>query len=77
MATVTFNIPYEVAEAFNKVFGNQDKDAVIAKLMRRAVDEHHLPKRHEQLFRKLTNARSRRPTATAEQISNARTSGRS
>jgi metal-responsive CopG/Arc/MetJ family transcriptional regulator len=77
MATVNFSVPDEVKEAFDKTFGDQNKSAVIAKLMRRAVDEHQLQKRREQLFRQLTNARARRPTATADQIAKARSSGRS
>jgi hypothetical protein len=39
MATVNFSVPDEVKEAFNQAFEGQNKSAIIAGLMRRAVDE--------------------------------------
>jgi metal-responsive CopG/Arc/MetJ family transcriptional regulator len=77
MATVNFSVPDEVKETFDKTFGDQNKSAIIADLMRRAVREHQLQIRREQLFRQLTSARARRASATAEQISKVRASGRS
>jgi len=77
MATVNFSVPDEVKETFDKTFGDQNKSAIIADLMRRAVREHQLQIRREQLFRQLTRARVRRASATAEQISKVLASGRS
>jgi metal-responsive CopG/Arc/MetJ family transcriptional regulator len=62
MATVNFSVPDDVKETFDKAFGDQNKSAIIADLMRRAVREHELQKRREELFRQLSSARSRRPT---------------
>jgi metal-responsive CopG/Arc/MetJ family transcriptional regulator len=76
MATVNFSVPDDVKEAFDKTFGGQNKSAIIADLMRRAVRDHHLQKRRENLFRQLTAARSRRPTLTAAELQKARTAGR-
>lgn len=38
MATVTFSVPDEVNDAFNATFSDVDKSAVIANLMREAVE---------------------------------------
>jgi hypothetical protein len=76
MATVNFSVPDEVKEAFDKAFGDQNKSAVIAQLMRRAVREQQLQKRRDQLFRQLTNGRSHRPSLTNEQVHEARIKGR-
>jgi hypothetical protein len=77
VATVNFSVPDEVKEAFDKTFGDQNKSAVVADLMRRAVREHQLQKRREQLFRQLSATRSRRPHVSNAQIQKARASNRS
>ncbi len=76
MATVNFSVPDEVKERFDRAFGDQNKSAIIADLMRRAVDELELRKRRERLFRDLTSARSRRRQRTREDIENAREAAR-
>jgi hypothetical protein len=77
MATVNFSVPDEVKEAFDQVFGDQNKSAVLAELMRRAVREHQLQKNREQLFRQLSNSRACRSSVSNDQIKKARTAGRS
>jgi hypothetical protein len=76
MATVSFTIPEEVKEAFDKAFADDDKDAIIADLMRRAVRDHHLHKRRETLFRQLTNDRALRPTLSTAELQKIRSAGR-
>ncbi|HEY2677425.1 MAG TPA: hypothetical protein VGI65_10695 [Steroidobacteraceae bacterium] len=76
MATVNFSVPDDVKVAFDRAFGGQNKSAVVADLMRRAVREQQLQKRRELLFRQLTSARSRRKAVAAETIQNARIAGR-
>jgi len=76
MATVNFSVPDEVKDAFDKAFGDQNKSAVIADLMRRAVREQQLEKRREQLFHQLSSGRARRPSFTNEQVHKARITGR-
>jgi hypothetical protein len=53
MATVNFSVPEEVKVAFDAAFGGQNKSAVIAGLMRRAIDENARTARREQLFQSL------------------------
>jgi hypothetical protein len=76
MATVNFSVPDDVKAEFDKAFGDQNKSAVIAELMRGAVREQRLQKRRERLFRELTNLRPRRATAKDTEIEAARTLSR-
>jgi hypothetical protein len=76
MATVNFSVPDEVKAAFDRAFAGQNKSALIAELMRRAVRDSELSERREQLFRQLSNARVRRGAASSERIRAARDTGR-
>jgi hypothetical protein len=77
MATVNFSVPEDVKKAFDRAFKNRNKSAVIADLMRRAVADEERRAQRAELFRQLTERRSRRPSATGAQARAARTAGRS
>jgi metal-responsive CopG/Arc/MetJ family transcriptional regulator len=77
MATVNFSVPDEVKAEFDKVFGDQNKSAVIADLMRAAIAEAKRRKQREILFRTLTQRRTQRPSLTDKEIRALRTAGRS
>ena len=74
MATVNFSVPDDVKAEFDKTFGGQNKSAVIADLMRKAVADAKLRKRRMDVFRALT--RRRRPKLSDAQIRASRTTGR-
>lgn len=76
MATVNFSVPDEIKKAFDQVFKGQNKSAVIADFMRKAVDETKQRKRREGIFRLLTQRRSERPSASSEAVRAARILGR-
>lgn len=76
MATVNFSVPDDVKAAFDKTFKGQNKSAVIAELMRKAVNESKQRKRREEIFRLLTQRRSQRPSLSDKEIRAARVSGR-
>jgi metal-responsive CopG/Arc/MetJ family transcriptional regulator len=76
MATVNFSVPDDIKAEFDKVFGSQNKSAVIADLMRRAIAEVRQRKRREDIFRILTQRRRQRPLLSDEQIRISRTAGR-
>jgi hypothetical protein len=76
MATVNFSVPDEIKAEFDRVFGGQNKSAVIAKLMQQAIADVTRRARREKLFHSLTQRRKQRPTASNEQIHATRTSGR-
>ena len=77
MATVNFSVPDDVKQAFDSAFRDQNKSAVIAGLMRRAVIEAGRQKQREELFRQLTEKKRQRPSASNAAIRTARTAGRS
>lgn len=76
MAIVNFSVPDDVKKAFDKTFKGQNKSAVIAELMRRAVTEAERTKRRAELFRRLTDDRRRRPNIGEEAVRRARAAGR-
>jgi hypothetical protein len=77
MATVNFSVPDDVKAEFDKTFGGQNKSAVIADLMRKAVADAKLRKRRIDVFRTLTQRRTERPSLSDAQIRISRNSGRS
>jgi hypothetical protein len=76
MATVNFSVLDEVKAEFDKAFGDQNKNSIIAELMRRPVRERQLQIRRERLFRKLSSTRTRRPSLTSEEVRSARAAER-
>ena len=76
MATVNFSVPDEVKAAFDKAFSEQNKSAIVADLMRRAVRESVQRRRREQLFQQLSADRSRRPAASGVTMKKARNADR-
>lgn len=76
MATVNFSVPDDVKNEFDRVFGNQNKSAVIADLMRLAVAEEKRRKQRMTIFRKLTRLRAERPPLSDASARMSRTSGR-
>ena len=76
MATVNFSVPDDIKAEFDRAFGGQNKSAVIADLMRKAVAEVKRRKRREDIFRTLTQRRTERPSISDAQIRASRTIGR-
>ncbi len=76
MATVKFSVPDDVKSAFDKTFGDQNKSAIVAELMQRAVREQQLHLRREKLFHKLSVSRPARSSVSSKQIHKARVAER-
>ena len=76
MATVNFSVPDDVRDAFNEAFKGRNKSAIIAELMREAVDRFHRRRRsHEAIERILERRRDRQPRSD-DDIRSARRTGR-
>lgn len=60
MATVNFSVPEQVKEAFNAAFAGQNKSAIVADLMREAVEREARRLRSQQAIERIL---SRRPKA--------------
>jgi metal-responsive CopG/Arc/MetJ family transcriptional regulator len=76
MATVNFSVPDELKAEFDRVFTGQNKSALIAELMRKAVADNARRARREELFRRLTERRGQRPSVSGRKTRAARVSGR-
>ena len=77
MATVNFNVPDDVKEAFNEAFEGRNKSAVIADLMREAVERVWSGQRSREAIGRILERRRGRPALSDEEIRAARLDGRS
>ncbi|RME33365.1 MAG: hypothetical protein D6786_07950 [Gammaproteobacteria bacterium] len=76
MATVNYSVPDEVKEAFNRAFAGENKSAIIARLMRQAVEEKERAKLRREAVKQILELRKRAPAVTDEDIRAAREEGR-
>ena len=76
MPTVNFSVPEDVKEAFNATFEGQNKSAVIADLMREAVERAHSKQRSKDAYLRILARRQHAPTITEAQFRAAREEGR-
>lgn len=76
MATVNFSVPDEVRDEFNEAFADENKSAIIARLMQEAVEERRRQKRRQAAIEHLLQLREDMPGMTEEEIRAAREEGR-
>jgi hypothetical protein len=72
MATMNFSIPDDIKEAFNKAFEGENKSAVVAGLLRKAVEEKERKRRLADLVERLRRIRADSNPMTDEEIRRAR-----
>ena len=76
MSTVNFSVPEEVKQAFDAAFSGRNKSAIIAGLMREAVDRDLRRQRGESAYLSIVRRRKRAPSITEKQLLAAREKGR-
>ena len=76
MATVNFSVPEEVKRAFNETFKDQNKSAIIADLMREAVERTQHQQRQTEAIDRILERRKHAPPITEEEFCAAREEGR-
>lgn len=76
MATVNFSIPDDLKTAFNETFEGYNKSAVVAALMREAIDREKAGRESKAAVGRILARRWRAPAVTQEQIRAARLNGR-
>jgi metal-responsive CopG/Arc/MetJ family transcriptional regulator len=76
MSTVNFSVPEDVKRSFDETFRGQNKSAIIAALMREAVERAERKQRHHRAIARILKRRKRAPQVTAEDIRVAREVGR-
>jgi hypothetical protein len=72
MATMNFSIPDDVKEAFNKEFDGENKSAVVADLMRKAVEDRERRKRSSDFVERMRRIRASGRPVTDDEIRRAR-----
>ena len=76
MSTVNFSVPEEVKQAFNETFQGQNKSAIIADLMREAVERAERKLGHHRAIARILERRKNAPTVSEEEIRASREDGR-
>ena len=76
MATVNYSVPDKVKAAFNEAFAEENKSAVIAQLMRQAIEEHHRQRRRAKAIDRLFALRRKAKPMSRKAIQAARVKGR-
>jgi hypothetical protein len=72
MATMNFSIPDDVKEAFNRAFEGENKSAIVAALLRGAVEDKERKRRAAGLVERLREIRARSRILTDDDIRRAR-----
>lgn len=72
MATVNFSVPEEVKAAFNEAFAGENKSAVIAELMRSAVEAREVQRRRARAIDELLGLRDGQEPFVAGEVEGAR-----
>ena len=76
MATVNFSVPDDVRDAFNEAFKDRNKSAIIADLMREAVDRFRRRQRSHEAIRRILDRRRDRQPLSDDDIRSTRHAGR-
>lgn len=76
MATVNFSVPDEIKEAFQETFANENRSAIIARLMQEAVEDRRRQERQAAAIDALLDLRRKQRPASDEEIARARKAGR-
>ena len=76
MATVNFSVPDDVRDAFNETFKDRNKSAIVAELMREAVDRFRRRKRSHRAIERILERRRDRQALSDTDIRAARFAGR-
>lgn len=72
MATVNYSVPEDVKHAFNTTFRGRNKSAIVAELMRRAVEEEKQQAQRARAMDDLLARRSSRASASEGEVRRAR-----
>lgn len=76
MATMNFSVPEDVKKQFDKVFAGKNKSAVLAQLMRQAIEGQQRFGRRKRAIDQLLALRKHAPRVTDKEIRLARIRGR-
>ena len=69
MATVNFSVPEEVKQAFNEEFAQENKSAILTRLMQRAIEENRMKKRRHNAIDAILALREKQAVVSLDEIS--------
>ena len=72
MATVNFSVPDEVKQAFNEEFSQENKSAILTRLMQRAIEENRMKKRRHNAIDAILALREKQAVVSLDEISSVR-----
>lgn len=72
MATVNFSVPDEVKQAFNDEFSQENKSAILTRLMKRAIEENRVKKRRHHAIDAILALRENQSVVSLDEINHAR-----
>jgi hypothetical protein len=76
VATVNFSVPDDVKKTFDRTFAGTNKSAIVAQLMRQAVEDRQRQKRRAQAIERLLRLRRSLKPVSDSAIRAARAKGR-
>ena len=76
MATVNFSVPDEVKQEFNSLFANENKSALLTRLMKNAIAEHKRQKQRMAAMDKILEITADVPPVDKKVLKQARIKGR-
>ena len=76
MAAVNFSVPEEVKNAFNEAFSGRNKSAIIASLMREAVERERRNRESHEAIKRIMKRRHHAPVVSDGDVRAARSEGR-
>lgn len=76
MANVSYRVPDEVKEQFNRTFARENKSSVIARLMMQAVEERRVQRERSRAVDVLLKLRRASKPITTKQFNEVRRAGR-
>lgn len=72
MATVNFSVPEELKQAFNQAFAKENKSAILASLMKQAIEEEKVKQRRFKAINMILELRQQQSPVSADKINQAR-----
>lgn len=76
MATMNFSVPEDVKAAFNEAFAEHNKSAVVAQLMRDAIERVESQRRSQSAAQRLLARHGKAAQRSAAALAKARVAGR-
>lgn len=72
MATINFSVPEDVRQEFNQLFSQENKSAILTKLMQQVIAEKKRQQRRQLAVDKILELRATQTPVSAQEVEQAR-----